>query len=337
MIVVRWLLVLVIAGCYQPAPQAGTPCSALGDCPTPLHCERGVCVAEPSDAMPIDTLDTGTSTDGPPIDTGPPTCNPPNLGAWSAPSAIGELAGPGLDGTPMMRADGLEMYWKSARNGASLEIYRAVRASRADDWGPPINVSELNSVSNEGSPELSPDALTIYISSDRSGTAGFNDLYTATRSTVTSAWSAPTRLAQLSSTSEDEGMMVMPSNVVAYLHSDRTGFERVYRVTRASPAAAWGSPVELTELNDGNYSNPIVTADDCRMYVQGFRADTAGTGDLYLSTRTQPSGPWGTPVKIAPPSTPSFDADPWISADERYLMFTTGNGLNNLELVEATR
>ncbi|MBA3464335.1 MAG: PD40 domain-containing protein [Deltaproteobacteria bacterium] len=330
----RWLLVLVIAGCYQPAPQVGTPCSAPGNCPSPLRCDRGVCVtAAGGDDAAVDA--TGDAASDAPGDSGP-ACNPPTLGAWSAPGVIGELAAPGLDGTPMMRADGLELYWKSARSG-SLDIYRSMRPTTLQDWGPPMNVTELNSPANDGSPELSPDGLTIYLSSERPDTVGANDIYVATRTSLTTAWSTPARLAQLSSTAQDEGMMVMPSDLVAYMHSHRSGAARIYRMTRATKTAPWSVPVEIAELSDGAYENPMVTADECRMYMQAERMDSEGTADLYVSTRAQPSGPWGVPTKIKPPSTPLFDADPWISADEKYLMFTTGNGLSNLDLVEATR
>ena len=291
---------------------------------------------QPIDAEPADAS-TDTAFDGSSDDAALAMCHPPSLGAWSNPSSIVELAAAGFDGTPMVRADGLELYWKSGRNGLSLDIYRSVRGSLIADWGPAMNVAELNTASNEGSPELSPDGLTIYLSSDRSGSVGFMDIYVATRPNVTSAWTAPARLAQLSTTAEDEGMMVMPSDLVAYMHSNRSGVYRIYRMTRATKAAAWGAPAEITELSDGQYENPMVSTDDCRMYVQGTRQDTNGNADLYLSTRAQPSGAWGTPVKINPPSTFQFDADPWISADERYLMFATGNSLPNLELVEAIR
>lgn len=39
----RWLLGLFVAGCYNPAPKAGAPCSVTSECPAPLVCEMGVC------------------------------------------------------------------------------------------------------------------------------------------------------------------------------------------------------------------------------------------------------------------------------------------------------
>jgi len=47
----------------------------------------------------------------------------------------------------------------------------------------------LNSASNEISTYLSPDCLTVYFSSDRSGQS---QLYTSTRATINDAWTTPT-------------------------------------------------------------------------------------------------------------------------------------------------
>lgn len=39
----RWLVGVLIAGCYNPSPKAGAPCSVTSECPAPLVCELGVC------------------------------------------------------------------------------------------------------------------------------------------------------------------------------------------------------------------------------------------------------------------------------------------------------
>ncbi len=39
----RWVVGVVLAGCYSPSPKAGTPCSVTSECPAPFVCEIGVC------------------------------------------------------------------------------------------------------------------------------------------------------------------------------------------------------------------------------------------------------------------------------------------------------
>lgn len=39
----RWVVGVVLAGCYSPSPKEGAPCSVTSECPAPLVCEIGVC------------------------------------------------------------------------------------------------------------------------------------------------------------------------------------------------------------------------------------------------------------------------------------------------------
>ena len=345
MIAVRWLVaamtVVVATGCYRPAPLEGTPCSALGDCPAPLQCDRGVCRVTPVDGGTGDVSGDAAPIDAPMIDApdGPiGICSTPPAGAWSMAAVIPGLSTPAvLDGTPEVRSDLLELYFKSERNG-TLDIWRSSRATGTGPFNAPVYVAELSSSFHDGSPALSPDGLTIYISSDRTGTTGFHDIWKATRTSLTGAWSPPVRVPELSSTAEDEGLTILPNDRVAYFHSNRGGPYRLYRATRSSPTAAWGAPVEITEITNGDYENPSVSSDDCRIYTQAYRNGTGGAGDIYLSSRATPTGPWGAPVKILPPSTADFDADPWVSPDERVMLFATGGATtNNLDIYIATR
>jgi Tol biopolymer transport system component len=52
----------------------------------------------------------------------------------------------------------------------------------------PTLVAELSSNGGETGPYLSPDCLTVYFASTRSGT---NRIYTSTRASITSPWSPP--------------------------------------------------------------------------------------------------------------------------------------------------
>lgn len=341
---VRWLVVAVtvlVGGCYRPAPQDGAPCSALGDCPSPLRCDNGVCRAEPADGGAGADAPLGdASIDAPMVDapdaaTG--MCSTPPSGAWSAPLAIPALAAPGtFDGTPEMRSDFMELYFKSERNG-TLDIWRS-SSSIAGTFGAPMLVPELSSAFDEGSPALSPDGLTIYISSDRTGSIGFNDIWRSTRTSLTGAWSAPVRVPELSSAADDEGLTILPDDRVAYFHSNRSGSFRLYRTTRGAPTAPWGPPMEVPIIATGDYENPSVSADECRIYVQAYRNGTGGAGDIYLLSRTTPSGLWGSPVKLLPPSSGDFDADPWVSSDERLMLFTTGGAtINALDIHISSR
>lgn len=47
----RWLVWIVVCGCYDPQPPAGAPCGTGGACPSNQTCDRGD-TGEPNEALP---------------------------------------------------------------------------------------------------------------------------------------------------------------------------------------------------------------------------------------------------------------------------------------------
>src|SRR5262249_40985698 len=56
------------------------------------------------------------------------------------------------------------------------------------DWSTPVNVVSLNTDANDMYAVLSKDELTVYFTSDRTGTIGSDDLWFATRESVDAPW-----------------------------------------------------------------------------------------------------------------------------------------------------
>jgi len=75
----RWLVwVGLVAGCYDPTPQAGLPCAENAACPSGQTCVVGVCRIEGSGALDarVDGAPDDAGPDAPPADAspdGPPT------------------------------------------------------------------------------------------------------------------------------------------------------------------------------------------------------------------------------------------------------------------------
>ena len=84
---------------------------------------------------------------------------------------------------PSLRHDAKEMFFFSGRPGGlgGGDIWTATRQNANDPWSPPVNVLSLNTASNDFTPNLSFDGLTLLFASNRPGSSG-NDLYIATRS-----------------------------------------------------------------------------------------------------------------------------------------------------------
>lgn len=79
-------------------------------------------------------------------------------------------------------------------------LMRATRPTLASPWSAATEIVELRSPEGETSPELSPDGLTLFFTSARANAA---DIYMARRPDRMSPWSAPQRIAELSSAAFD--------------------------------------------------------------------------------------------------------------------------------------
>lgn len=123
-------------------------------------------------------------------------------GTWGAPVYLAELSSSAGDHPGGQTADGLMIAIDSHRTAnTDDDVFIATRTNIADPWGTPVEVAEIDTTgTNDESPWLSPDGLTIYFDSNRTGDA---DLYVARRSSVDEPFSAPEPITELESSSTD--------------------------------------------------------------------------------------------------------------------------------------
>lgn len=102
---------------------------------------------------------------------------------FGTPTAVGELDMAGVtDWGIFLTADGLTAYMESTRAGATAgDIFVATRASTSDGFGAPVDVTELNTSTEDYPTWVSPDGCRLAFSSGRTGGTGSYDLYLATR------------------------------------------------------------------------------------------------------------------------------------------------------------
>lgn len=272
-----------------------------------------------------------------------PLCTPGPVGAFSSPVVIPALSDPTtVDGTPSLTGDRLEVYLKSSRSGGAgaSDIWRSIRATTASAWSIPVVVTELNSAAEDASPEVTADGLTIWFSSQRSGGPGGRDIWVATRPDRASAWSAPTPVVELNTPMFDDGLSVLPSLLVAYLHSTRGGTSAFYRTSRPTTASAWSAPILVAGQDlASSAENAWVSPDECEIYFASNRVGGGTNYDLYVATRSAPTDPIGAAVELTELSSASWDDDIWLSSDRRYIMFNSNRvgGPGQFDLYEATR
>jgi hypothetical protein len=93
-----------------------------------------------------------------------------------------------------------------------------------------VAVTELNSIGNDAGVYLTADGKVAFFASDRSGGAGGVDLYRAVRSSTSTAFSAPQRIAALSSSADDIDPQLTADGQELFFASNRsTGFYRIWR------------------------------------------------------------------------------------------------------------
>ena len=92
-------------------------------------------------------------------------------GDWGPPENLGTtINSASQDGSPFLTADGLELYFWSARDGGygGQDIYVTRRATRTSPWEAPTNLGVgVNTSDQESAPVVSPDGLELYFASTR--------------------------------------------------------------------------------------------------------------------------------------------------------------------------
>ena len=90
-------------------------------------------------------------------------------------------------------AAGAFLYFSSSSAVVSGDVYASPRLTGMS-FGPAKAVAELNSSGNDIQPNVRKDGLEVVFSSNRTGTLGGQDIWSATRASVDAPWSAPVNL-----------------------------------------------------------------------------------------------------------------------------------------------
>lgn len=318
-------IVLGLAACYAPDPPSGAPCNASFECPIGQSCDRSVspptCGFGPG----------GPGSDAPGGAEMPP---PPDGGAdggsllWGPPVLV--MTPVGKEDDPTLTGDLLELYFNRDDNA----IWRVTRATPTAAWGTPVPVPELGVATT---PELEPDGLTIYLASDRTGTAGGLDIFVATRKARTDPWSVPVRVPELCTVATDSNATVTADHLsMVFARQGAAGRNiEVFAASRASRADPWSGVTTLDALNTTASDGDAMLTDD-KLSVF-FYSTGVGLGDLFFATRPDPSAPFGARQPIAELDTPdAVEQDPWISPDGHHLFFSS-NRSGTFAIYESTR
>lgn len=300
----RWAAVLLVAGCYAPSARPGSPCETDTQCPSELRCIDQICErpgtptsdAAPADAdLPIDALVQG----------------------WSAPAALLGVNTDTVEDDPCLTANGLTLAFVSTRDG-SPDIFLGTR----DQLGQAFRViplTALNTGGDESSPEISADGTTIYFTSDRDST-GSGDVFRS--HLVDRGWTAPEKVVALSTAKNESDLAISPDGLTIVLARNN----QLLLGTRATTTAEFGPLADVPVLDiAGSPAAPSITNRAGAVY---FHA--GAVRDLYVAHRTGET--FTSPQPIGELNSAGREDGPYISADERHLVFARDN-----DLYEVTR
>jgi Tol biopolymer transport system component len=208
---------------------------------------------------------------------------------------------------------------------------------RADcTFGTPTNLGPVvNSRYWDRDPCISADGMMLFFSSSRPGGFGDGDLWAASRTTINDPWGESVNLGPTVNTVHAEAdPSISIDGLSLFFRSYRPGgYGRtdLWVTTRATRGSEWETPVNLgpnvnTAYDEGG---PCISADGLSLYFCDYgypktapRPGGYGGGDIWVTTRRIPSGPWGEPVNLGPlVNTAANEYAPSISADGQMLLF----------------
>lgn len=212
---------------------------------------------------------------------------------WNAPVLVTELAGSGgVDGSPFLRADGLELFFSRSGAGGqgSIDLMRATRPSVTAQWGTPVFVTELNSTGADDAPSLTADGLTLFMLSNRAGSPGGGAngaIWMATRPSLNAPFSTPTLVSQVSSTQAERDPEISANGLkLVFIRQNRsTGLTDVMLATRTSTSQPFDPPVAVPELSaSGNFVlGPTLSADGHTIYLSENLGISGGSYEIESS------------------------------------------------------
>jgi len=196
----------------------------------------------------------------------------------------------------------------------------------AKNWGPwsaPVSVEALpgsgtnvNTPSNDGCPIQSPDGLSLFMASNRSGGYGGQDIWVAHRNSTDEGWGDPVNLGpQVNSAADDFCPSPTRGNRLFFVsrRDEPNGDIYITRLTKDG----WTTPVSLgpTINSSAQEWSPSYFEDELGQGVLYFSSTRAGTQDIYASVDLAPALP------VSELNTAFDDARPNVSKDGLEIVF----------------
>jgi hypothetical protein len=217
----------------------------------------------------------------------------------------------------------------------------------------PVDAAGVNTPAQDGCPIQSPDGLSLYIASNRAGSAGL-DLWVTQRGSSDEPWGDPVNLndgpgADLNTTADEFCPTPVRGNGLFFVRRPSAcGLGDVY-FTRFNPEHGWSEPERLACAPEGPNTaldemgpSYVDAGGGARLYYSSSRSAAQGgavPGDIFVS-RMGADGTFGPGELVVELSDPTAnDIQPNITKDGREIVFSSSRsgGSGSQDIWVATR
>ena len=223
--------------------------------------------------------------------------------AWQAPVQLSANVNSSFnDRAAYVSQDGHWLYFASDRPGGrgGFDLMVSWRAHVHDEtaWGPAVNVDDLgaplNTAGFDSGPTLFEDDATgttqMYFVSNPTGPQGGSDVYWTIRN-EDGSFRPPTRVAELSTTSNEGRPYIRHDGLEIFFNSNRPGSMSadIWVSTRETTTDVWSAPQLAAGVNTAaGEITPVLSWDGMTLLFASNRAGNAG--DIFYATRTKSHG-----------------------------------------------
>lgn len=152
---------------------------------------------------------------------------------WGAPTLVSGLGSSTLDGAPGVDRSQLNLAFASQRGSDTVpHLYAATRPDTSALWQNVTELSALNSAWEDTDPALFNEGAGLVFASQRLTQGGTSDLFAAARPAETSSFTSLAPIAELNTTSNEEGPWLSQDGTLILFASDRSGQSRIYQASR---------------------------------------------------------------------------------------------------------
>jgi len=276
------------------------------------------------------------------------------FGDWSSAGRVEAVNTAANDMYAVLSKDELTMYFTSDRLGGlgGDDLWFTTRASLADPWEAPTNLSALNTGAMDSLAVLSSDEHVMFFHSTRQqvSSCGAGDIWMTRRHDKrTQEWGLPVNLGCVVNTTATEIAPAFFENpetgqVTLFYGSNRPGPPKDFDVYASALGedGYFGPGVLVPEFSSpGRDTRIFMRRDGQEVFITSDRADGHANIDIWTSTRETLSDPWPTPIDVpGPVNSDCDDGSPWLSRDGTTLYFFSNRadvGCGTRDIWYATR